>query len=72
MARRFRFETEQEIKGARNWAEIQGVPLGWGSKKDVLKLLGQEIVDPKLLEICERGGTLRIPSNTTIPTAYYV
>lgn len=72
MARRFRFETEQEIKEARNWAEIQGVPLGWGSEKDVLKLLGQEIVDPKLLEICERGGKLIIPSNTTIPTAYYV
>ena len=72
MARRFRFETEQEIKETRNWATTQDIPLGWGSKKDVLKLLGQEIVDPKLLEICERGGTLRIPSNTTIPTAYYV
>lgn len=72
MARRFRFETEQEIKGAKNWAEIQGVPLGWGYEKDVLKLLGQEIVDTKLLEICERGGKLIIPSDTTIPTAYYV
>ena len=72
MARRFRFETEQEIKEAGNWVATQGVPLGWGFKKDVLKLLGQEIVDPKLLEICEREGMLRIPSGTSIPTAYYV
>ena len=64
--------TEQEVKEAGNWVATHGVPLGWGFKKDVLKLLGQEIVDPKLLEICEREGMLRIPSNTSIPTAYYV
>ena len=72
MARRFRFETEQEIKEAGNWAATQGVPVGWGVKKDVLKLLGEEIIDPKLLEICEQRDKMRIPSHSTIPTAYYV
>lgn len=72
MARRFRFETEQEIKEARNWATVQDVPIGWGYKKDILKLLGTEIVDPELLKICEGGGRLSIPSGTSIPTAYYV
>lgn len=72
MARRFRFETEQEIKEAGNWAAVQGVPFGWGFKKDVLKLLGTEIVDPELLKICEGGGRLSIPSGTSISTDYYV
>ena len=72
MVRRFRFKTEQEIKEAGNWAVEQGVPIGWGVKKDILKLLGQEIVDPKLLEICKQRGRMKIPSHSTMSTAYYV
>ena len=40
MARRFRFETEQEIKKAGNWAATQGVPVGWGVKKRCFKTTG--------------------------------
>lgn len=72
MARRFRFETEQEIKEAGNWATPHGVPIGWGTEKYILGLLGTEITDPKFLKVCEQGGKLEIPFGTSMPTTYYV
>ena len=70
--KRFRFKTEQEIRDSNNWVKELGVPKGWGSDKDILKLLGTEITDPKLLRICEQGGSMNIPFNSTLATDYYV
>lgn len=70
--RRFRFKTEEELKESREWAFSFGMPIGWGSDKDLLLNLGKEITNPILLAECRVNGKIRIGKNGYLRTSYYV
>lgn len=70
--RRFRFKTEEELKESREWAFSFGMPIGWGSDKDLLLNLGKEITNPILLAECRVNGKIRIGKNDYLRTSYYV
>ena len=70
--RRFRFKTEEELKESREWAFSFGMPIGWGSDKDLLLNLGKEITNPILLAECMVNGKIRIGKKDYLRTSYYV
>lgn len=70
--RRFRFKTEEELKESREWAFSFGMPIGWGSNKDLLLNLGKEITNPILLAECILNKRIRVSDHSGMITRYYV
>ena len=70
--RRFRFKTEEELKESREWAFSFGMPIGWGSDKDLLLNLGKEITDPYLITECILNNRIRVSDHSGMFTWYYV